>query len=307
MAGKRAVYFIALAAAGAIYVAGGGWLAWVMLICAAGLPWLSLLLSVPALRNFRLEPTGAEQLEIGGEGTLWILGSCGHPMPPFRGDLRLTSCFTGEQMQYAPDRGVPTAHCGGFSVAVENPRVCDYLGIFSFRPKTLREKRIVVFPQELAIPEPESFPLPTGRWIPKPGGGFSENHELRAYRPGDQLTGIHWKLSAKTGDLMVREPVEPEQAKLLLTMDVSGSPEELDRKFGRLLWLGRWLLERRMVFGIRACTGYGMAELPVADIKGLNTAMRELLSSPAAPEGAGQTDPVPAAWQYHIGGEPDEA
>jgi hypothetical protein len=81
-------------------------------------------------------------------------------------------------------------------------------------------------------------------WKPKPGGGFAENHEIRLYRPGDKMNQIHWKLSSKMNKLMVREAMEPVQDRVLVEMILRGTPEELDRKFGRLLWTGNYLLEQ---------------------------------------------------------------
>ena len=78
---------------------------------------------------------------------------------------------------------------------------------------------------------------------PKPGGGFSEEHELREYRAGDNLRDIHWKLSVKTDSMIVREAQEPVRSRVLLTLDLSGTSFQLDHLLSRLLWLSAWLLE----------------------------------------------------------------
>ena len=48
-------------------------------------------------------------------------------------------------------------------------------------------------------------------WKPKSGGVCRRNHELRLYRPGDSLNQVHWKLTAKTGKWMIRQPMEPQR------------------------------------------------------------------------------------------------
>ena len=50
----------------------------------------------------------------------------------------------------------------------------------------------------------------------KPGGGFYDFYELRQYQSGDSLKNIHWKLSSKQDELIVREPCEPIFNKLII-------------------------------------------------------------------------------------------
>lgn len=292
----------------AVYVVNGEWLSWILLVAVLLLPWLSLLLSLPALWDFRVSPTGVEILNMGEDAQLWLLGSCAVPMPPFRGNIRLRRCFTGEQWRYQTDKGLSTAHCGGLKATVEKSWVCDYMGIFAFRPRRREEMTVLIRPLPIPVPAcRELEKMMALRWRPKPGGGFSENHELRDYHPGDSMNGIHWKLSAKTGNLMVREPMEPEQGRMLLTLDLAGTPEELDRKLGRLSWLGQYLLEQQLHFEIRALTGSGLLDIPVGEQRELDRAVDDLLCRELAASGSVKDYDVAAFWQYHIGGEPDEA
>lgn len=308
MTGKRLYYFLALMSCLIVYILSGQWLSWLLLVDMLALPWISLAISIPALRGFRLEPTGGEIICVGERVQLWLMGSCSAPMPPFRGKIRLRSCFTDEKMLLRGEQSLPSDHCGGWEVTVIRGRVCDYLGIFSFRPRYLDKRLICVRPAPLPIREPEELLRSMAFcWRPKPGGGFSENHELRPYRPGDAMNGVHWKLSAKTGNLVVRQPMEPEQGRMLLTLDLLGSPEELDRKFGRLLWLGDWLLEKGLHFEIHGLTGGGLAQLPVSESRELSRAVDFLLCQPLAEAGSAKDRRTAASWQYHIGGEPDDA
>lgn len=166
---------------------------------------------------------------------------------------------------------------------------------------------VTVWPEPLPVSElPSLERFLSVSWQPKPGGGFSENHELRLYRPGDRLNQVHWKLSAKTGKTIVREPMEPTQRRMLVELVLSGTPEELDRKLGRLLWLGGHLLELELSFELRALTGEGEFLWPVASPETLQSAAGRLLRTPAAPLDAEMTC-MAAAWRYRIGGGKDEA
>ncbi len=308
MAGRRILYLAILAGCGVFYLAYGEWLAYFVLMTVLFLPWFSLVLSLPAMLRFRCEPAGPAFLELGGEGELWLLGTCSLPMPPFRGKLRLRRCLTGESWMYQGPEDLPTEHCGGFTVRAESLRICDYLGLFAFPVRCRETKTILVRPKPVKVDIQRSLRRYTARaWRPKPGGGFAENHELRLYRPGDNLNQIHWKLSAKTGDLILRQPMEPLEGLVLLTMNLRGTPEALDRKLGRLLWLGEHLLEESIRFELRVLTGDGILTFPIGENQALQEALDTLLCSRAAEEGDLRQRSYAASWQYHIGGNAHEA
>ena len=305
---KRMQYVLLLLGVLAYYVASGEWISWILMLVVAGLPWLSLLLSLPAILGFQASPAGVDVLEQGEEAEIWLLGSCASPMPPFKGHIRVQSCFTGKGWRYEPEQGFSTEHCGGYRIRVEKAKICDYLGLFAFRARKTREQTILVRPRQMPVSDlldPQRIEL--GSWVPKPGGGYSENHEHRLYRPGDSLNQLHWKLSAKVGDLILREPMEPVRGAVLLTVSLRGDPDALDRKFGRLLWVGRYLLERELDFEIRALTGSGVLCAHVDTEPDLQKAIDRLLCAPLAEEGASWGDGIDACWQYHIGGDADEA
>ncbi len=308
MGTRRALYLAILGMAVVFYIAYGQWLSWILLLAVAGLPWFSLLLSLPAMCQLRASPGGAAVLEMGMEGEFWIMGSCSLPMPPFRGRLRLTRNLDGESWLYQDLSDFSTEHCAGYTLTLEKLRVFDYLGLFSV-PLRCREKKLVlVRPKPVPMDlEKEEQRFATKSWRPRAGGGYAENHELRLYRPGDSLNQVHWKLSAKTGNLILREAMEPRQGLILLTLNLRGTREEMDRKLGRLLWLGEHLLGRELRFEIRALTGEGLLTFPVVSAEELKKAVDALLCHSAAESGDFRTKECAASWRCHIGGQADEA
>ena len=305
MGKRRLLYLAVLAGSCLFYLVYGQWLSWLVLIAVAALPWFSLVVSLPAMLRFHITSEGPETLEMGKKANLLLLGRCRYPMPPFRGWLMLQNTQTGETLSYADRRKEITAHCGGFTVTAEKVRIFDYLGLFSLPVWKRESKTLLVYPQPMPLSLPEDLRRQSSlRWKPKPAG-FAENHELRLYRPGDAMNQVHWKLSTKTGNLILREAVEPAQKDRWLTMNLRGTAEERDRKFGRLLWLGKRLLDQNLPFSLCCLTGNGKLTFSIAEQADLQQAVDCLLCQPMT-TGDLRESLTQSPGQYHIGGEPDE-
>ena len=202
-----------LAAAVAFYWASRNWLSAVLLVTAVFLPWLSLLLTLPAIILGKGQLRCPDQVTLGTPAKATLSFSSRFPMPPVSGKLRLVTLSTGKGQRVKPGAPLPTGHCGAFRLRCGHFWVADYMGLIRL-PVFLREDRLVLV-RPIAV-KPTEMP-DINRYLntvtrPKAGGGYAEIHELREYRPGDNLRQIHWKLSAKTGDLIVREPMADQVA-----------------------------------------------------------------------------------------------
>ncbi|MGO4535627.1 DUF58 domain-containing protein [Leifsonia sp. 2MCAF36] len=56
-------------------------------------------------------------------------------------------------------------------------------------------------------------------------------HALRTYEPGDDIRNVHWRTSARTGQLMVRQYQETRRSQLLLALDAERSHFASDDEF----------------------------------------------------------------------------
>jgi len=134
-------------------------------------------------------------------------------------------------------------HCGLVRCRVRQAYAYDALGIIRFRLENDLDAVTVVLPVPMAPdPMPEIKSAAGVTFVPKYGGGYAEVHEIRSYRPGDTLRDIHWKLSAKTDEPMVREPWIPVQRTVLVTVDLTVPSAELDKRLAQLLWINNRLL-----------------------------------------------------------------
>lgn len=305
---QRIVYLLALIGSLIFYIAYQEWLAWVVLLTVVFFPWLSLLLSIKAMKHLEMELDVASTIPMGRDERINLAISSKLPMPPHNSKIRITKPLTGQSWTLKPGAKLPTEHCGILHIELHKPGIFDYLGIFRLKVKKPAEQTVLV------LPEPVETEIPTNlmkclepRWRRKPGGGYAENYEIRQYQSGDHLNQIHWKLSAKVGELMLREPMEPEQGRMLLTMDLKGTASELDRKLGQMLWLSQWFLKREVTFDLQVLTANGIDNWTIRDNEDMNQCIVSLLDTPIAREGSIRDQFFQIAWRYHIGGEQDEA
>lgn len=297
------LYVAALMGCVIFFAAYQGWVSWLLLSAVVVLPWLSLLLSLPFMLMTRTELILPDRVRAGSAERLQLNVHTPVLQLPRRCRFRVQHSLTGEDLACKSEAFLPTRHCGQITCTCRSFYVCDFLGLFrlSRRPSP---KNILVYPAPIPMPRAEDLEQQLSRsWRPKYGGGFAENHEIRLFRPGDGMNQVHWKLSAKTGKLMVRQPMVPDVGSVLMSVSLNGDPQELDRKLGQLLWMGRYLLDLGLHYEILALTGKETLQLHVTSEEDLDLAMVQILGScPAAQE---QVPDRAASWHFHIGGEPD--
>lgn len=306
MIGRILIYLLALAGGTVFLFAYRLWFAGFLMAALLGLPLFSLILSLPAMITTRLSPQVPETMEQDTQVCLELAYSSVLPTPPFRCRIRVERPLTGQRWSLRPESLLPADRCGGLVVTIHRAWVYDYLKLFPLPVRRCPPRTVVVRPRPvpMAVPDPA---LLAPAWKPKPGGGFAENHELRLYRPGDSLQAIHWKLTAKTGKLMIREAMEPVSRPLSVQLELTGDPDTLERKLGRLLWLGDYLTQRQLSFQLQALTGRGVEVWSIPDHEALLAALDALLLSPPATGGSLAERMTAGAWNCPIGGEPDEA
>lgn len=303
---RRIVYLVTLLGSLVFYVFYKEWFSWIFFLGVVCLPWFSLALSLPAMLTVKASLRCPEITSMGMPTRTALKVTCKFPAPPVGCKIRLVNHLTDVRYVGLPGEKIPTEHCGMMEVSFPELVAYDYLGLF--RKKLAQQDRCTVYVQ----PKPVATQLATepviggaGMLKPKHGGGFSEEHELRLYRPGDELRNIHWKMSAKTGKLIYREPMEPVLKGYVITLTLSGESAQLDKKLGQLLWVSRSLLQKQLSHQVQCMTGKGLVVFTVENEETLERGMKELLASPRGKEGTQDTEQY--LWQHHIGGDGNEA
>jgi len=119
------------------------------------------------------------------------------------------------------------AHVGVFSTGIRECMVEDLIGIFQRRiiPQDT-EYTLTVLPLTFETAPLEMAPGDPGSEImARATEDLSAPSDIRSYQPGDAIKKIHWKLSLRKGELMVRKFDEPVLQETLILMDCSKPPD----------------------------------------------------------------------------------
>ena len=307
MTGRRILYGAVLTGCLLFFMLYREWLSWIVLLTVVALPFLSLAISLPAMRSVSVRLRCPEKVRKGMPARTALEVTCKYPAPPVRCRLRFHNVLTNQRYLGFPGERVPTGRCGMMRVSYEKLWICDYLGLFRRKLAQTGNAVLYILPRPVQTdPPPKKESGITNLWRPKRGGGFSEEHDLRLYRPGDDLRQIHWKMTAKTGKLIYREPIEPVLQGYLVTLSLSGTPKQIEQKLARLDGLGQELLDRQLSYRAQALTGEGLREFEISHIAAQEDMLCKLLGS--APIDAGKLPKDPTVlWQHHIGGDSHEA
>ncbi|NCB62570.1 MAG: DUF58 domain-containing protein [Clostridia bacterium] len=260
---SRVSYALSLLAGWAFYVFYKEWLSWFVLLLLVALPFVSLTLSWVSARtvkvSVRAEPPAAGK----GETVRFVVGFANRGVLPVaragctlrvrnalgpwekpRGSSLLLAGKSSRSVEYP----VASDYAGKLECRVEKIGCYDFLGLFRCRRLPDLEAWAFVMPRAVPIlPELTAEPVPDwdGEHVHpgKPGEDPSETFDIRAYREGDSLRSIHWKLSGRTGELMVREFAQPVSDAVELLLDLCGSMEGQDLLLDALCSLHLFLEE----------------------------------------------------------------
>ncbi len=148
-------------------------------------------------------------------------------------------------------------HCGNVVINVKCVKVHDYFSIFSKTiKKNIESQSILVVPpmREIFLEEDALMMESEGdtdKFSPyKKGEDPSEIFDIRAFKEGDKLQRVHWKLSSKTQNLMVKEFSLPLSKATYILVDFYSGEEgkkfyqEMDRLIQGLYSISMELLGR---------------------------------------------------------------
>jgi uncharacterized protein (DUF58 family) len=150
---------------------------------------------------------------------------------------------------------------------------------------------VIVFPTPAEVtPERATGAYRGGRPDSSAAGGPNalsgdELNGLRPYAPGDRLTRLHWPSMARSGELVVRDFVEPQAGSLSLLVDLrpsAHSAESVEPTIARAAGYGVRALDQGLT--VELCTSTGDRLVIAPGAAGHQTMLRALaLLGPATP------------------------
>lgn len=135
-------------------------------------------------------------------------------------------------------------------------QVTDWLGFFVFRRRIEAKKELVLLPFSSLQIEPDLTAVSGGMTeleeSRKKGHDFSDVQDVRQYQPGDKLQSIHWKLSAKKDDLMVKERVSLSSSQLVVLVELyQNEAMILNRILTAAYGVADFLIQNQVAFVLR--------------------------------------------------------
>ena len=174
---------------------------------------------------------------------------------------------------------IPADECGALHVSCTKAQVQDLLNLFQARTTPFPAARTMVYPHGLSLEL-----MRTGAMAGAPKGeGFRQNRkgsdpgetfENREYVPGDDIRSIHWKLSSKTDQLIIRQAGAPSHYDLVLLPDLGmerdGTAVSLSERNAAIAYgyaLGEQLLRLGMGFCLAIPAGSDIELREVRDMR----------------------------------------
>ncbi len=199
------------------------------------------------------------------------------------GKIRLAAAFS-EGKRESTGFSLTASRCGILHMEMDRLWVYDYLSLFRSEKKMEASMQLAVFPPK----ETMDFSWLTGNREKsgeengcRPLGDGGEIRQLREYRDGDSARNIHWKQTARSGEIWVKEYDRQEGEKLSLFLSMSDerehTVEERDRFYTMLAAYLRFVAENdgeTMVMWLDK--EKGLCQAQVRDEAGIRSLLWEL-------------------------------
>lgn len=204
----------------------------------------------------------------------------------------------GEQMEMTFTYLFDAEDCGNVRTSAEQAKYQDLLGLWVFTCPVEISRETLVYPPEIRLnmellkrPETKSF---GEMYNQKKGQDISEVSGLREYVPGDPMNSIHWKLSGKLDELIVREFGQPSNYNTLILYEMMkkcGEKEILNACNNAVLALAVSLsmsmLERNLEHNVGRVLNKDIQIVPVNSMETYEQMQLNLLCKPIAEEISG--------------------
>lgn len=301
---NRLSYLIVLLSTGLFFICFDGYISYYVFLLSLALPLCSLLISLPGMltmkvRVFLQDGEALARTRKGADIPLRVEARTPWPFPSGQVRLRLSilNTLTGARRQerllltigekpLVLEHALYSTASGLVTCTLTKVRACDLLGLFAFPVRVRGRDRCsafffpAVYNPVLSV-QPDRTPDSDGERYSqtKPGDDLSELFGLRDYRQGDKLSRIHWKLSQKTGRMLVKEPSLPLADSMLFLLDLNGQGPEADLLLDVFATLSSYLLQQEAAHRVGYRNGQAFSLLELAAPEDARPALETLLAA----------------------------
>ena len=215
----------------------------------------------------------------------------------------LTGALTTYPVSLAPAASRPaefnleldSSICGARVIALDTARLVDEMGFTSLALDGVSYREtFTVYPQVVDIQvdprQSASASLEGVSYDPhRSGQDPSEVFDLRSYREGDSVRSIHWKLSTRFDDVLVREASRPQDHAIAILFGIfahdfeeSERPQVLSAALGLTASVSLSLMRLGYHHVVVATGGGALTAYPVDNRRGFNEMLDALASTPLA-------------------------
>jgi len=257
---RQLIFAFALTAAFIFFILYPPWISWYLFVLLLLLIPIDLFISLPGMLSKSVLISAPVTVDTDSDSVLTLITVHKKSYPARCIIARFHASGDGFsvicRIKCSADKGarreisIDTTRSGLTVFEIKRIWTVSLIGLFAFPSKVKLRETVLVLPP--AVKPAATMALQQGiKLRPKPGGGFSEEHDMRVYRPGDPVKSIHWKISAKFDSMIIREPlVLPPHSRLIHVVGWRNASER-DLILGRLRWVSDYLINRRMPYYIK--------------------------------------------------------
>ncbi len=186
--------------------------------------------------------------------------------------------------------GFTPLHCGYADISLKNAIVNDMIGLTFITKKIGLNDRITILPDTYEFfPDTErdlSSDMESSTFSETSAGDDpSEIFELRTYRPGDSVNRIHWKLSSRGEEFIVKELSKPTASRILILCDTGScrTASETDAVLDIAATISAFLVKIQASHTLTAPSADGtLLSLPINDNESMTTAFSDICCGQAS-------------------------
>ena len=276
----------------------------VLLLMFLTIPFISLYLTYIETKHLSVSVECKNSAGVMGEDVVFLI------RPEHKGHIPLLNCrmdFFCDNLYYKNEKkneitfpaeklkdreiSLPytVSYAGMIVFKAQNIYIPDYLHLFTFKKEIDICIEIPVLPNETpvkksVIKRPE-YVGDEDEISNMDGEKSRDVKEIREYRPGDKLRDIHWKLTAKTDEYMVKEYESVKE--LFITLLPELVKDDLQDTLSSFYSIGKMLVRENEPFYVCVETGPGYFEkVLVTDDSSLMISLYKLYEAPVHEDGS---------------------